>query len=68
MYFRKYCLGKRGLDKCLKNPSSECPSTSNMANGKKHCCNLDSGTFIIWIVHSEHNLVGKSLPQFYAKN
>ena len=61
MYIRKYCLGKRGSDKCLKNPSSECPSTNNMVNGQKHCCNLDGGTFIIYIDHSEDNLVRKSL-------
>ena len=68
MYFRNYRLRKRGLDKCLKNPISECFSTNNKVNGHKHCCNLDDGTFIIFIDNSQHDLVGKSLPQLYAKN
>ena len=37
MYFRNYGLGKRSLDKCLKNPVSEDPLTSIMVNGPKHC-------------------------------
>ena len=61
MYFGNYRIGKTGLDKCLKNPPSECPSANNMVNGNEHCCNLDDGTFIISIDHSEHNSVGKSL-------
>ena len=61
MYFRNYRLGKTELEKCLKNPASEYPSTNNMVNGQKHCCNLDDGTFIIFIANSEHNSVGKSL-------
>ena len=28
---------KTWLDKCLKSPVSEDPSTSNMGNGWKHC-------------------------------
>ena len=55
MYFRNYRLGKTELEKCLKNPASEYPSTNNMVNGQKHCCNLDDGTFIIFIANSEHN-------------
>ena len=61
MYFRKIRLRKRGLDKCPKNPPAECISTNNMVNGHKQCCNLDNGAFIIFIDHSEHNSVGKSL-------
>ena len=61
MYFRNCCLRKRCLDKGVKNPASECPSTNNIVNAQKHCCNLDDGTFIIFIDQSEHNLVGKSL-------
>ena len=30
MYFRSYGLRKTWLDKCLKSPLSEDPSTSNM--------------------------------------
>ena len=35
MYFRNYGLRKKWLDKCLKSPASEDPSTSNMVNGPK---------------------------------
>ena len=61
MYFRNCRLKKRGLDKCLKNPPSECISRNNMVNGQKHCCNLDDGTFLIYIDYSEHNSVAESL-------
>ena len=61
MYFRNYRLGKRGLHKCLQNPTSEYSSTKNMINAHKHCCNLDDVTFTIFIDRSEHNSVGKSL-------
>ena len=40
MYLRKYRLRKTWLDQCLKSRVSEDPSTDNMANGSKHCCNL----------------------------
>ena len=61
MYFRNCGLRKRCLKKCLKNPVSEDPSTSNMVNGPKHCCNVEDGSFTIFIDHCEHNSVGKSL-------
>ena len=61
MYFRNYGLQKRWLDEGLKNPVSDDPSTSNMINGPKHCCNLEDDTFTIFIDHFEINLVGKSL-------
>ena len=61
MYFQNYGLPKRWFDKCLKNPVSEDPSTSNMVNGPKHCCNDDDGSFTIFIDHCEHNSFGKSL-------
>ena len=32
MYFQKYGLRKTWLDRCLKNPISEDPSTTNMAD------------------------------------
>ena len=47
------------MDKCLKNPTSEDPSTNNMINGHKHSCSLDDRTFTIFIDHSEHNGVDK---------
>ena len=37
MYFRTYGLGKTWVDKCLKSPVSEEPSTIHMANGPKRC-------------------------------
>ena len=61
MYFRNCCLRKRWLDKSLKNAPSECIFTNNMVNRHKHCCNLNDGTFIILIDHSEHNSVVESL-------
>ena len=61
MYFRNYRLRNRRLDKCLKNPVLEYPSTNNMVNGHKHCCNLEDVTFTIFIDQSEDNSVGKSL-------
>ena len=61
MYFGNYGVCKRWLDKCVKNPVSEDPSTSNMVNGPKHCYNVDDGTCTIFIDHCENNSVGKSL-------
>ena len=59
MYFRNYRLGKRLLNKCLKNFISEDPSTSIMVNGSKSCCNHDGGTLTIFIDNCEHNSVEK---------
>ena len=61
MYFRKYRLRKKWLDKCLKSRVSEDPYTDNKANGSKHCCNLNSSTFRIFINHCEGSCIGKSL-------
>ena len=36
MYFSIYGLQNTWLDKCLKSPVSEDPSTSNMINGLKN--------------------------------
>ena len=49
MYFWTYGLRKTWLDKCLKSPVWEDPSTSNMENGPNHCWNLNDSTFIIFI-------------------
>ena len=49
MYFQNYGLRKRWLCKCLKMLVSEDVSTSNMLNGSKHCLNLHSSTFNIFI-------------------
>ena len=61
MYFLTYGLRKMWLDKCLTVPVSEDPSTSNIVNGPKHCCNLNDSTFIIFIDHCDWNSVDKSL-------
>ena len=61
MVFRKYHLRKTWLDKCLKSRVSEDPSTDNMANGSKHCYNLNDSTFAIFINHCESSCIGKTL-------
>ena len=52
---------KTWSDKCLKSPISEEPSTSNIVNWPKHCWNLNSSTFTIFIDHCGCNSVGKNL-------
>ena len=61
MLFRYYGLRKTWLDKCLRSPVSEEPSTNDMVNGCKNCSNLKASTFTIFINHCEGNRVGKSL-------
>ena len=61
MYFQNYGLQKRLLDQCLKNLLAGDASTSNMVNGPNCWCNLDEGTFTIFIDHCEHNSVEKTL-------
>ena len=61
MYLRNYAVRKTWLDKCLEKPLSEDLSKSNMLNGIKDCCNLGDCIFTIFIDHSEHNSVAKSL-------
>ena len=60
MSFGNYRLRKRWLDKCLTSHASEHPSTNNMANGSKHCCNMNDSNFTIFINHCGRNYVGKS--------
>ena len=57
----KFRTSKSWLDKCLKSPVSEDPSTSNMVNVPRHCWNLHDSTFIEFINHFEGNWVLKSL-------
>ena len=61
IYFGTYGLGKTWLDKCLKNPVSEDPSTSNMVNGPNHCWNLRDSTFTLFIDTCSENLGWKTL-------
>ena len=51
MYFRNYGLRKKWLDKSLKSPISQDPSTGNMVNGRKHCFNLNNSIFTKFIDH-----------------
>ena len=61
MYFRKCRLRKTWLDKCLTSRFSEHPSKDNMANGWKHCCNLNNSTFTISINYCKGHYVPKPL-------
>ena len=58
---------KTCLDKCLKSPAWENPSTSNIVNVLKHCRNLHHITFIKFIDHCRVNWVGKS-PSYWHEN
>ena len=51
MYSSYYRLRMRCLDKCLKSPVSEDPSTRYMVIGPKHFLNLKTSTFTIVIDH-----------------
>ena len=66
--FSKIRTLKTWLDKCLKGPVSEDPSTSNMVNVPKHRSHLDHMIFIIFIDHCQVNWVGKSLSFWHAKS
>ena len=61
MYFRNLGLRKTCLDKYLKSRVIGVPSTDDMANGLKHCFNLNDRTFPIFINHFEGNCIEKSL-------
>ena len=54
-------LDKSWLDKSLKSPVSEDPSTSNMVNGPKHYFSQNGSAITIFIYLSEGKRVGKSL-------
>ena len=64
--FWKLSTPETWLDKCLKSPISEDPSTSNMADVPKHCWNLHHTIFIIFIDHCQVNWVGKNLSDWHA--
>ena len=56
-----YVSRKTCLDKCLKNPVSEYPSTVNIIKVAKLCWNLHDSTFIIFFHSSERNWIAKLL-------
>ena len=64
MHFLTYGLRKTWLDKCLKSPLLEDPSTSNMLSGPKDCWYLNDSTFTIFIDPLESNLSWKSLSEW----
>ena len=45
MYFRKYGRRKTWLNKCLKSPVSEDPSTGNLVNELNHFFHLNTAFF-----------------------
>ena len=59
MYFRYYTHRKAWLNKSLKSPLSEEPSTSIMVRDTKHCWNLNGTTFTIFLDSCEVKWVGK---------
>ena len=61
MYFRDLTLRKMLQHKSLKGRFSEDPSTDNITNDLKHCCNPNNSTFTIFINHCEGNCAGESL-------
>ena len=64
--FSKLRTLKTWLDKCLKSPVSEDPSTSNMVNVRKHYWNLHHSTFIIFLRHWPGNFVRKTLSYYWS--
>ena len=60
MYFLNYGLRKTSLDKCLKNPVWEDPSTGNMVNRPKHCWNMNNTTFTMFIDQCKAIELGKA--------
>ena len=66
--FPKLRTLKRWINKCLKSPVSEQPSTSNMVNVSKHCWNLHHSTFIILICHWQGICNRKSFSYWHTKS
>ena len=66
--FPKLRTLKTWLDKCLKSPFSEDPSTSDMVIGPKHCWNLNDSTFTIFIDRCEENHALKIFCDWYWKS
>ena len=55
MCFQNYGLRNTWLDKCLKSPVSEEPSTGNIVNELKHSFSLNDRTLIIFTDHCDKN-------------
>ena len=61
MYFLTYGHPTTWMDKCLKSPVSDDPSTSNMLNGTKHFSKPKFTIFATFIDPCEYNKRLKSL-------
>ena len=59
MYFQNNRQRKTCLDKSLKGPVWEDPTTYDMVNGPKHWFNLNESAFMILGDHCEGNGVAK---------
>ena len=59
MHFWIYGLRNTSLNKYLKTPISEDPSTSDMVNGPEHFWNQKGRTFPIFVGPCKGNLVEK---------
>ena len=68
MYLWTDRLRKTWLDKCLKSPVSEDPSTSNIVNRLKHSSKLNDSTFTIFIDTCAGNSGLKTLSEWYGKS
>ena len=66
--FLKFWTPRTLLDKCVKSPLLENPSTSNTAERPENLWNLHQSTFFIFIDHCQFNWVGKSLPYWRKKS
>ena len=53
--FQELWLLKTSLEKCLKSRLSDDPSTDNVTNDLKHCCNLNDSTFTTFTSHRKGN-------------
>ena len=61
MYFGKSRLRKIWLDKYPKSRLLDDLEKDNMANGWKHCYNLNESTFRMFIIYCECGCIEKSL-------
>ena len=66
--FGKLSSREKWLDKCIKRPVSEDPSTSDMVKVPKHCWNLHHITLIRLIGQCPVNWVGKSFSYWHVKS
>ena len=68
MYFWTDGIQMTWLEKCVKCPVLEDPSTNNMGKGPKHCSKLNDRNFTIFIGPCEGKSSWKSFSEWYAKS